>query len=330
MISELKVSDTVLPPKDNMGVEFKSSWHIDYLVLTKWGSGLKDYFEGFFSDELGELLDQGHGGRFYRNTYAGMLGVILRSDPIGEGEEARETLEIPGKACQVIGYDRLSRFYKYLISTPGMVRINRIDTAFNHCPFSVEDLYQAIQNNEVRSLFKRYTLKYFENKYEKDEKGKVGTSGITIGGRSSERYLRVYNKHGYTRLEVEYKHTKADIVGVDLLLANDTKEALRYAVGHLKDYIEFHNDLWDEFYSDLDRLYSKLPMNVQEMSITEIKKWFEKQVAGSFYILSNFVKDEDLDYWDMLYKLGKFKVMKSKGRNKNLGRFITQKLLLDN
>jgi hypothetical protein len=129
---------------------------------------------------------------------------------------------------------------------------------------------------------------------------------------------------------VEYKHTKADIVGVDLLLANDTKEALRYAVGHLKDYIEFHNDLWDEFYSDLDRLYSKLPMNVQEMSITEIKKWFEKQVAGSFYILSNFVKDEDLDYWDMLYKLGKFKVMKSKGRNKNLGRFITQKLLLDN
>lgn len=314
------------PPTDNMGVDnstneqkksfiTKGSWNIDYLVLTVWGEGVPDAFDNFFARRgiFRPLKSLNHGGRFYQETWSTDLGVVVRDRPVEEGT-FRGTIELPGKACQLLGYPELCNFYRYLLLNFSRVRINRIDTAFNDCNFSVADVLECLLDENLRSYFKRETIKTFSNPYERNdidqpEDEPTGTSGLTVGGRTSTRYMRIYDKHGYTRLEVEYKAEKARQVGQDLLCAENEETALKLAVGHVMDYVEFFTDWWDVFVTNFSRLYSALPKDVKEMSIEGIKNWFENQVATAFFVLSKLETSEYLKY---LAYVGQDKYKKSR------------------
>lgn len=297
-----------IPPSDNMGVENTTTWHIDYLTITVWGSNIVELFNDYFMGTFPLLRDMGHGGRFYQQTYSTDLGIIVRYLPVGS-DEIRGTIELPGLSCQYLGYDKLVHFYQYLCRTNNKVRIKRIDLAFDHCNFTVEDVRKCILSDDLRSYFKRSTIKIYECPRELDELGKLGTSGLTIGGRSSTRYMRVYDKHGYTRLELEFKAEKAEQVGIDVLMAGCKELAVYEVMGHIRDYIDFFSEWWKEFIADFDRLYKKLPESVKQLSTSQIKKWFENQVASAFYTLASL---EGSEYFDNLYLLGSLKYKRSK------------------
>lgn len=318
---DLMIEKTINPQMDNMGVEIikpRADWNIDYLTITVWGEGMLEVYNEHFSEDLGVMVNQHHGGHFYNQTFQSLLGVTIRNDPV-TGGDPRSTIEIPGRACTVLGFDKLVAFFQNCCRVFFRVRINRIDTAFNYCPFTVNDIYNAIQNDEVRSLFKRYTLKKYECPNEISENLTVGTSGITLGGRSSERYLRCYDKHGFTRLEVEYKHKKADQVGIDILLSGSPENALKYAVGHLKDYIEITSGMWDEFYNDITRLYAKVTGSGKEIAYDDVRQWFVKQVAPAFYIMASM---EDAEFFHQLKEYGKYRAGKSGSRYRMLTRSL--------
>jgi len=283
------------------------NWHIDYLTLTVWGDDVTKFFELFFVNTFRNLINQGHGGRFYLETYKTDLGITVRTNPVNSIEN-RTTLEFPGQACQMIGYIGLASFLDQLQVKFDKVRINRIDLAFDHCPFTVEDVLKCVEDDNLRSYFKREKVKYYNSPYEVNELGEVGTSGLYLGGRSSTRMIRIYNKHGFTRLEMEVKHEKAIQVGLDVLKAGSIENALIMAMGHLRDYIDFFEGWWEEFIADFDRNYSKLPDDVQEITIENIKSWFEKQVASAFFVMANM----DGRYLEELFEIGKDKYKNSR------------------
>ncbi len=286
------------------------SWHVDYLTVTIWAHDYDDMVDfvnfclkGVFTD----LQDQGHGGRFYQSTYKTDMSITLRLDPVGSGQDKnRCTLELPGKACQMLGFDKLRDLLITFNDYFPKIRVNRIDTAFNNVPFSVQDVENCIKDNNLRSYAKRESLRIFQQPYEqiKDNSGQVikeGTSGLYFGSRSSTRMIRVYDKHGYTRCEAEYKHDKAHQVAFDVLLSPCLNSAVRMALGHLRDYVDFFTEWWAYFMDNFDRLYKTLPQNIQEMTVEQIKSWFERQVSSAFYVL---VTLEGQDYLNKLYNKG--------------------------
>lgn len=311
------VREQSTPPADIMGVEISGSnliksWHIDYLTITVWGKYLSSAFNTFFADRgiFRPLWSLEHGGRFYQDTYTTDLSIIVRERPVEELTD-RCTIEIPGKACQLLGYKELSNFMEFLRINYEKVRCNRIDTAFDNVGFKVQDVIDCLKSDDLRSYFKRETIRTYDNPYELKENDEIGTSGVSIGGRSSTRYLRCYDKHGYTRLEIEYKAEKAEQVASDILDCNDEQEALIAAMGHVCDYVEFFTDWWKYFMENYQRLYAKLPTDVKEMTLDRIKTWFESQIAAAYYVLSDLGDEHYLDY---LKWVGKCKYEKSKYR----------------
>lgn len=309
------MSNSSTPPADIMGVEISrsnnsKSWHIDYLTVTVWGKYLSSAFNTFFADRgiFRPLWSLEHGGRFYQDTFTTDLSIMVRERPV-EGLQDRCTIEIPGKACQLLGYTELANFVEFLKINYPKVRCNRIDNAFDHVGFEVQDVIDCLKFDDLRSLFKRETIRIYDNPYELDEAGKIGTSGVSIGGRSSTRYMRVYDKHGFTRLEIEYKAEKADQVCNDVLGCMNEEQALFAAMGHICDYVEFFTDWWKYFMANFERLYAKLPTDVKEMTLDRIKNWFENQIAAAFYVLSDL---GDENYMDYLLWVGREKYKKSK------------------
>jgi DNA relaxase NicK len=284
------------------------SWHIDYFTVTVWGENVKELFDLIMMNKFPKSKDQGHGGRFYRETYKTSLGVTIRNNPL-DGSESRTTIELPGKACQVLGFYGLKTFYEQLIQIYDKVRINRLDVAFNGLEFQPEDVFEAVENENLRSYLKRSTVKKYSAPFEQNDDGTIGNQGVVLGNRTSTRFMRVYNKHGYTRLEVEYKKEKATQVGFDLLTSLTVEEALTKAMGHLRDYTDFLTDWWLEFVGEFDRLYKKLNETITEIEITKMKEWLEKQVSSAIHVL---VELEGIEYIEKLYKLGKMKYKNSR------------------
>lgn len=60
---------------------------------------------------------------------------------------------------------------------------------------------------------------------------------VTIGSRSSEHYLRVYDRRGFTRVELELKGTMARAFR-DALLSDETVFK-RTSVGILRQFVDF-------------------------------------------------------------------------------------------
>ena len=251
----------------------------------------QDFWVAWFESDLGMLVNQNHGGRFYKDTFCAGYGTTFRTNPIGGKKYC--TLELPGKSCQLLGFQKLSQIYNQLSFVFGGVVTTRLDTAFDGVPFSVTDFYQEVSAGNCRSLFKRENIKYFESPYETRENNIVGTHGLTIGGRSSTRFLRVYDKHGETRLEIEYKKEKAVQVADDIFTAG--MDSFRVAMGHLRDYIDIFSDWWSLFISGVERLYKKLDITVKTAELAKITNWLVKQVCPALSIALDAHGQEFLD-----------------------------------
>jgi len=269
-------------------------WHIDWLTVTVWGDDIVRDFDLFFDGILGDLRELGYGGRFYKETYRTEPGIIVRDKPINDIEK-RSTIEIPGVACQMLGFDLLRKFLYFLVNGYERVKVNRIDVAYDNMNFSVDDVWDCLQDDEVRSYFKRSTMEYRTKPKQKKDNGELGTHAVTMGGRSSNRYMRVYDKHGFVRLEIEYKDVKADQVARDILLWSGSEvEALKISMGHLADYVEFFKDWWVEFMSDFERLYANIPGDIKIYTMGKLKDWMKRQVSAAYYVLSMLDDDESM------------------------------------
>src|SRR5208283_250271 len=146
--------------------------------------------------------------------------------------------------------------------------------------FTPQEVEKAIKAGKVKSLAKRKTLKAEQSPFDPKDNGEIGTYTVYFGSRQSERMIRVYDRRGFTRLELEMKGKRADLVAKQILQSSDVSEWYPIALSHLLDFVNFDMPWWEEFVNGVGRAHAivSTPKEITEASITT---WLTHQVAPS-------------------------------------------------
>jgi len=125
---------------------------------------------------------------------------------------------------------------------------------------------------------------------EKEDASGFGRDTCYFGSRQSERFLRVYNMRGPTRLEVEYKGKRAALVASEIL-KEEVDKWFSISISHLLDFIDIEASWWKEFTGDTERAYAKLHSS-KEKSFEKKREWLLKQVSPTFAAVKEVTNGE--------------------------------------
>jgi len=277
---------------------------IDYFRITVHES--KEYcseiFDEYFKEYLGPLYDSSRGAKGYKGAFDAALGFQLKHTPGANREYC--TFEFPGKACKAIPPEIFGLFYSVLLLEKKRINVNRIDLAFDGVKFTPFQLYAVILQDEerkpsekslVRSLTQRKSVHYeIEPLQEKEDKSSIARETCYFGSRYSERFLRLYNKRGPNRLEIEYKGDRASIVTDDLFKnLQNIDDFYDIAISHLRDFIDIDLPWWWEFVNDVDRAYAKIH-RAKDVSIEKSKNWLLMQAAPTIAAINQIERGQFL------------------------------------
>jgi len=148
----------------------------------------------------------------------------------------------------------------------------------------------SIHDGKARMRALPETLQIIENPKAIDEKGGIGTATTYIGSRKSERYMRVYNLHGYTRLELESKDKIADHYFYYLLFENEQTFNDR-AMGLIQDFIYLDEDYWRSFIDGHDRAFMKI-LPRPDPTLERLDGYLRTQAATALYLLTQIKGEE--------------------------------------
>lgn len=205
-----------LPPLTNRGGDRTMP---DYVKLTIWDTvnSIQRLLEWGVIDKF--LADKFDGwtclgaGRHSKAVYScceGLVFVLDYGDCVG--------LELKGGACDLLGSEGLKFLLDDLRSYP-RVRAVRIDLKIDDVPFSVSQARLAAwsgwspvvssRDNSVRQFFSPTRTCPWECEHRANGQGET----LYVGKRgSSQCYLRVYDRRGPVRLEIETRDALAGLV----------------------------------------------------------------------------------------------------------------------
>jgi len=237
-----------------------------------------------FKDTFGDLQELGHGGRGFKEIYHALLEFKLYLSPVLDNDQYFH-FEIPGQACELIDWQLLQALDIILKSNhEGQYSYTRLDLAFDYVPFTPQDVEQAIKENKLRSLAKRETLEIHQSPFAQKENGEIGTYTVELGSRYSERMIRVYNKRGFTRLELELKDRRADLVAKELFGMSEGSEWFSVMLSHLRDYIDFYPRWWGEFIGGTGRAWA-IVGNAKDLTMSKLLHWVDYQVSPALSVM---------------------------------------------
>lgn len=250
-------------------------------------------YDVLFKEKFGELEPLGHGGRGFRDIHRSLLEFKIYTTPIRDNGNYFH-FEIPGAACDVIDWKYLQALGEYLEGNFDKYTFTRLDIAFDHVPFTPQQVEEAIKENELRSLAKRETLQMHISPFEKRDDGEEGTYTVEFGSRSSERMIRVYNRRGFTRLEFEVKDKRATLIAKQVFLTIDIDQWFYLLLAHLLDYIDFKTDWWEAFKDSANRAGATVS-SPKEIAMSKVVHWLDKQVAPALSVAADVLPPEFMD-----------------------------------
>jgi len=256
---------------------------IDYLSLTLYGS-LEDahgLYSQFFEDILGSL-EEASGSRFYEMQFKAAGGFYLQAEARTKSLREHYRMIFPGEACGYIEFDKF-KLLKLEADKRGIeMRCTRLDIRIDNCPFTPLQIAEDIKQGKARTKADLSTIKIFEQPLEKNDKGDIGTQGLYLGSRTSDRYLRIYDQHGFTRFELECKEEYANAYFNSLIILEDKFQDL--IMGYSMDFIEIDADYWKEFTQGYKRIkYS--PNIYKDKTIEGFRKFLIQQCSIIFSII---------------------------------------------
>lgn len=246
---------------------------------------VKELWSNFFSLGLGVLVDKGHGARGYKQISEALQGAKVYYDHVSakEGKEHCH-IEIPGSACEAVIPSVFPDLVKYLTENQIRFSIKRVDFAFDGVPFTPQEFYDGLLSDNLVSLIKRDpslendSIRKSESPCALRENGEIGTATVYAGSSSSQRMVRVYNKRGDTRLELQLRDERAQAVCLDVF-ARAWNEWEFVVKAHLRQFIDFKNtDWWAVFVSIAHRADLKIS-SARRISLTRMENWFNRQVV---------------------------------------------------
>jgi len=227
------------------------------------------------------LNETGHGGQGFKVLEAGHMGVRLLHSPVSEGEKYFH-FSIPGEACKLLWSQGWFDQIKGLIEVD--LRPTRVDVCVDTYAFTPFDAW--LKRDDCMTFAKRSTHQWITSPGQMREDGVKGADTMYLGSPSSSRRLRIYNLHGYTRVEVTLRERWAKEFW------KDYKERGRECLeGHIFGFVDWPD--WEEWRevigSDLP-LYDPLPASTVEFE--KSKEWVAGQIAPTLEFLRRYMGDE--------------------------------------
>lgn len=221
---------------------------IDYLGCTIFMPGVEDPRTGKIVPsghaDLAEIISAslfglgpevlspvGHGSKAYAEMWQGPLAGFMwhRLPKSGAGHCH---VELKGEACALLGYARLQGFLQAIEAAGYRVRLSRADVAFDGVPFVPRMVRDAWVAGRVQTRIRSSSWEWFESE--------TGTT-FYYGLRASGRVVRVYDRRGPTRIEVEVREQRAEVFG-RLLAQTSEAQFLAIAAAELASAAQFLGD----------------------------------------------------------------------------------------
>mgnify|MGYP002778422984 CR=1 FL=1 len=264
------------PPASDTGAELTIHW-------------LRGGFDSTFTHEevLGlvqqilpdSYIESPEWGQFmYKRHHMLTNGIRIYFEPSADNMPP-VLLECPGEACEVLGFDNLRILFCN-------AELTRSDIAFDRAPFTPRDVASWVREGNIRTRAK--SRRFFEDLSNTGE-GET----VYIGSRQSEQLLRVYDRRGFTRVELELKGEMARSFKEILLL--DSDHFSQKAVGVLREFIDFVDAekdsnvsrapllaLWEEFTKNLSRVKIRAT-GIVTQTLETVKEWLEFQVSAMLH-----------------------------------------------
>ncbi len=267
-----------------MGKEIISVHWLSLTVFSSKQNALLMY-DRLFRNHFGDLELKGNGGRGYRQIQSGLFEIKLYTNP-GKIDEEHFHLEIPGKACEFLSSVKYAAIFEYLESLyKDKYKFKRIDLAFDYVEFTPQQVYEAVLANRLRSLAKRETLRQENSPLLAREDGQKGTQTVYLGSNQSNRMIRVYNRRGFTRLELQAKDDRANLIARDLFTTNP-ENWYSLGISHLRDYVDFFEPWWDRFVASQGRAYKTLAIP-EDQSLLNSITWVQNQVSQTLSVIED-------------------------------------------
>lgn len=156
---------------------------------------------------LGDLLEdviwEDHGGRqgYREGVQDPVTASALLWDMAQPGQECC-TLDLKGDMCEILGLEGLAALEDAVKDrTGGTCNLRRVDVPWDTNAFTPDDLYQKLLENPDYLHMQAH-----RDKVGRESEGLDNPNTTTrVGSRQSDRFLRVYDKRGPTRIELECK-----------------------------------------------------------------------------------------------------------------------------
>ena len=243
-----------LPPITNRGVTVT----VDYLRITfhtnvrtvaelllKEVYGYEIEEEDSWSEHF-QMVDKSM--RLYKVRYYHEEKAVIYAFPYDESQHC--SLELSGQALKRLNILKLRRMLQVIDAEKIRTKCTRIDVAFDHTFFKPITCFNAYKNGSYRSQATRGKRLWLD--------GEEGNT-FYVGSRQSGRFLRIYDKRGFTRTEMEFKERYAEHLGAMLLNFDGLS---RDALGFLRSFIEF----------------TKEPVEGKNSSRVELVSWWARLV----------------------------------------------------
>lgn len=263
---------------------------------------IKEHWSMFFHLGLGVLVDKGHGARGYKQIAEALQGAKVYYDHVtAKAGKDHCHIEIPGSACEAVLPSVFPELVNYLIQNNIRFSIKRADFAFDGVPFSPQEFYEGLLSDNLISLIKRdpslenESIRKSESPCRLRENGEVGTTTVYAGAPSSQRMVRVYDKRGDTRLELQLRDERADAVCQEVF-AHPWSEWEFIVKAHLRQFIDFKSTDWWAVFVCLSHRADLKISSARRLSLSRMENWFDRQVVVALSVYQDVWGKDEANY----------------------------------
>lgn len=289
-------------------------WAVHHVTVTVWTGDFLTPYNEYFKWLYGDLIDTGRGAMGYKHRYTAMDGMI---DVLWSEGLRYHTIQIHGKGMECITHEALSTALLSIMGQWGL-RFTRVDLAIDDLSRTVDisTVYECVQSNLYRSPSRRDSIVCIYRPFGRDDDGNGST--LTLGSRSSDRYLRIYDRRGFVRFELECKGRFAEVAGVELFL-HEESEKPSIISGIVRDYIDFltaevetirrasggrlvddsyHPYLalwWIRILDNINRIYGQLVRDPLDLTMGKRLAWIKRSVVVTLALIDAIYGRRALD-----------------------------------
>jgi len=240
----------------------------------------------------GEDVEVASRSKWYREGYRVGPVRVLASGVTSAGASMGCHVVADGSACEALGLDGLRRIYAEL-----RLRVARFDVAQDGCPFTPSQVAGAWYSDDVRTKVKVAGDAREDRRWRScDWQSSPSGDTFYMGSPRAARRVRVYDRRGPVRLELQSRDSAAEAIAADLFAA-PVEDFGRRFLGHVRAFVDFIEagegnvtrrplaGWWAAFCEGVEKSRVRVTAVVVD-TFERIAAWVEHQVAPMLAVVA--------------------------------------------